>query len=64
MFPSSSTRVIRVLKGSTILRTFADGKTEKKVWKTGEVGILGPTGQYTTKNIGKSEYVIYVVVLK
>lgn len=62
--PSSSTRVIRALKGGTNLRTYADGKTEKIEWKTGEVRIWGPSGQFTVKNIGKTEVVLYVVLLK
>jgi len=63
--PSSSTRVIHVLKGGTLLRTYTDGKTEKIEWKTGETKILGPSAQtYTTKNIGKSELALLIVVLK
>ena len=61
---SSSFRVIRALKGGTLMRTYADGKTEKVAWRTGEVRIQGPVAQYTTKNVGKSELVLYVVVLK
>ena len=62
--PSSATRVIRVLKGGTFLWTYADGKTEKVVWKTGEVKIPTPGPQFTSKNVGKSEILIYVVMLK
>lgn len=62
--PSSSTRVLRVLKGGTLLWTYADGKTEKVAWKTGEVKILTPGPQFTSKNVGKSEIVLYVVMLK
>ena len=61
---TTSYRVVRALKGGTIMRTYADGKTEKKEWKTGEVGISAPSGAYTAKNVGKSEIVLYVVVLK
>lgn len=63
--PSTTvTRVVRAVKGGTVLRTYADGKTEKSEWKTGEVQIqeLGP--QYTAKNVGKTEVVLYVVRLK
>lgn len=57
-------RVVRALKGGTILRTFADGTTDKVEWKTGQVRI-NPAGQkYTAKDIGKSEIVLYVVALK
>ena len=62
--PSSSTRVVRALKGGTLMRTYADGKTEKIEYKDGEVRINPPSGQFTAKNIGKSEIVLYVVVLK
>jgi mannose-6-phosphate isomerase-like protein (cupin superfamily) len=62
--PSSATRVLRVLKGGTLLWTYADGKTEKVVWKAGEVKILTPGPQFTSKNVGKSEIVLYVVMLK
>jgi len=61
-------RVIRALTGGTLLRTYADGKTERIEWKSGEVRYnppaVGPTPQYTTKNVGNSDLVLYVVVLK
>lgn len=59
-----STRVVRVLKGGTLLWTYADGKTETKEWKTGDVMLLGPEPQYRAKNVGKSDVLIYVVMLK
>jgi hypothetical protein len=62
--PSSAIRVLRALKGGTLLWTYADGKTEKVVWKTGEVKILTPGPQFTSKNVGKSEILLYVVMLK
>ncbi len=62
--PSSVWRVIRCLKGGTLLYTYADGKTLKREWKTGEVQIAGPGPQYTSKNIGESEILTYVVMLK
>ncbi len=61
---TSSTRVVRALKGGTMLRTYTDGKTEKVEWKTGEVQIQEPGPQYTVKNVGKSEIVLYAVRLK
>ena len=62
---TTTTRVVRNLDGGTILRTYADGKTEKVVWKPGEVKILGADmGQYTSKNVGKKAFVNYVVQLK
>jgi hypothetical protein len=63
--PSSSMRVVLALKGGTLLRTYADGKTEKVEWKTGQTRINLPSAQaYTAKSIGKRELVLYIVVLK
>ena len=62
--PNTSTRVVRVLKGGTLLRTYANGKTEKQEYKTGDTRINVPGPQYTGKNVGKSEIVLYVLVLK
>jgi hypothetical protein len=62
--PSSFTRVVRALKGGTFVRTYPDGKTETIVIKTGDTRINPPGGPYTVKNIGKTELVFYVVVVK
>ena len=62
--PASATRVIRVLKGGEQLWTFADGKTQKNVYKTGEVRVLGPGPQFTSKNVGKTDILLYVVMVK
>jgi len=57
-------RVTRVLKGSTtILRTHADGKTEKIEWKQGGV-YFSPADNASSKNVGKSTVVIYTVTMK
>ena len=61
---SSAVRIVRVLKGGTITRTYADGKKEDVVWKAGEVKQLDPTPAYTAKNNGKTEVQLYVVLLK
>jgi hypothetical protein len=61
-------RVVRALKGGTLLRTHPDGKTDKVEYKTGDVRfnppVVGATPQYTAKNVGKSEIVLYIVELK
>lgn len=57
-------RVIRALQGGTLLRTYADGRTEESVWKTGEVQIQLPGPPYTVKNVGNTEVVLYIVRLK
>jgi quercetin dioxygenase-like cupin family protein len=61
---TSLNRVIRVLKGGTTQYTYADGKKETKVWKTGEVVWLEPGPTFSSKNIGKTEVQLYVVSLK
>jgi len=62
--PSSSYRIVRALKGGTLQRSYADGKKETVVWKTGEVRWTAPSPAYTAKNIGKTEILLYVVQLK
>jgi hypothetical protein len=64
--PTSSYRVNRTLKGGTLERTYPDGKKEKFEVKTGMVRYLEPSkgGKYTVKNIGNTEIVNYVVLLK
>jgi len=58
-------RVLRVLKGGTLTRTYGDGKTEKIEYKAGDVRYLQPLKVgYTAKNTGKSEVQLYVVQLK
>ena len=54
-------RVIRALRGGTIMRTYADGKTEKIEWKTGDVRGVGPDPVFTPKNVGNSEILLYIV---
>ena len=61
---STTTRVVRVLSGATTQWTFADGKKETKVRKTGDVFIAEPGPAYTTTNTGKTVYKIYVVQVK
>ena len=57
-------RIARALQGATIQRTYADGKTETTVWKTGQVKELGPDRQFKPKNIGKTDIHLYVVEIK
>jgi quercetin dioxygenase-like cupin family protein len=57
-------RVIRALKGGTLERAWADGKKDKIEWKTGEVKAVEASKAYAPKNIGKSDVVLYVVLLK
>ena len=54
-------RIGRALTTATLERDFADGKKETVHWKAGEVREQGPQSQYTPKNVGKSEFRIFVV---
>ena len=54
-------RIGRALTNGTIQRVYADGKKETVQWKAGEVRALGPDTQYIPKNIGKTDFRIYVV---
>jgi hypothetical protein len=56
-------RVIRVLKGGTLLRTFPDGKSETMRLKEGQVN-LADAGTYGLKNIGKTTVRLYIVRIK
>jgi hypothetical protein len=62
---SRNHRVSRALKGGMLERQYADGKTERREWKTGETHILqpGPTA-YATKNVGTTDVELYTVELK
>jgi hypothetical protein len=61
-------RVVRALTSGTLQRTYPDGKVEKVEWKAGDTQFLPAAGkdapQYVTKNIGNTELVLYLVVLK
>ncbi|SMG59499.1 hypothetical protein SAMN06265784_11374 [Paraburkholderia susongensis] len=61
-------RVVRVKKGGTLLRIYLYGKTNEIVFKTGDVKWFdesnGSTTAYSIKNVGKTEVVLYAVVLK
>ena len=54
-------RVVRALTEGTIQRIYPDGKTETVQWKAGEVSARGPDKAYAVKNIGNSDFVVYVV---
>ena len=65
--PSSSYRVNHTLKGGTLERTYADGRKEKIELKAGMVRYLEPSkgsAGYTVKNIGNTDVVSFVVILK
>lgn len=57
-------RVIRVLEGGTIRRTFPDGRTDDVEYKTGETKIYPPDPVFKIKNVGKTDIVFFVVAIK
>ena len=58
-------RVIRALTAGTLMRTYADGKTEKDEYKTGDVKYFGADAAVNKlKNLGKTDVVLFVVFLK
>ena len=61
---SSTMRVVRAIRGGQLQRTYADGKTETLTWKPGQVRIVQPSPAYSTKNVGKTVIVLYVVQVK
>jgi hypothetical protein len=61
---STSMRVVRAIRGGRLERTFADGKTETVDYRPGQVRVNQPGPGYTTKNVGKSVLVLYVVQVK
>ena len=64
----ANARVVRALTSGTLERRYPDGKKENVQWKAGDTRFNGPppanTQQYTVKNVGKTELVLYIVVLK
>lgn len=57
-------RIIRVLEGGTIQRTYPDGKNENVDYRPGEVKVYKADKPFVPKNVGKSTIVFYVVALK
>lgn len=57
-------RVIKALSGGTLERIYADGKTEKAEWKTGEVRAVSANAAYTPRNAGKTTVILFVVTFK
>ncbi|HEY6821736.1 MAG TPA: hypothetical protein VI321_06930 [Burkholderiales bacterium] len=63
--PAPYLRVVRVMKGGTLLRTYEDGSTQTVSYRTGETLINPPSiKSYTAKNVSDGELVLYIVVLK
>jgi hypothetical protein len=57
-------RVIHVLQGGTIERTYDDGKKETVLYKSGDTKLFPEEQTYAVKNIGKSVVHLLVVEVK
>ena len=66
--PTSDYRINRTIQGGTLERTYANGKKEKLELKAGTTRYIEPAKsageKYTVQNIGSTEVVSFVVVLK
>lgn len=56
-------RIVRALTDGTLLRTYADGKTETFEWKVGQVREIGPD-KISAKNVGQTDLLLYIVLPK
>lgn len=54
-------RVIYVLSGGTLERTYADGRKVDIIYKTGETKIISDDGAYELKNTSNSTVKLYCV---
>lgn len=57
-------RVIRVLKGGTIRRSYPDGHFDDVQYKTGETRVYGADPVFGIRNVGKTEIVFFVVAIR
>jgi quercetin dioxygenase-like cupin family protein len=57
-------RITRVIKGGKTVRTYADGKSVEREFKTGEVFAAGPDKPYSAKSTSKTDIVLYSVIPK
>lgn len=57
-------RIIRVLQGGTMRRSYGHGLDEDIEYRTGDVKVFPAEGPFIPKNMGQSDIVLYVVALK
>lgn len=57
-------RVIRVLEGGTMERTYPDGKVESVEYRKGDVKVYEADKPFVPKNVGKNDIVLYVVAVR
>lgn len=57
-------RVIRVLEGGTLQRTYPGGRTEKIEFRPGEVKVFPADPPFGLRNVGATSVVLFVVAIK
>lgn len=57
-------RVIRVLEGGTMRRTFPDGRKDDIQYRKGETRVFEREGPFAIQNVGTTDIVMFVVALK
>ena len=57
-------RVVRALTSGTLRRIYPDGKTEDNVIKAGEVKVYEADKPFVSKNVGTSDLMFYLVLMK
>jgi hypothetical protein len=57
-------RVIHVIQGGSLERTYEDGKKEVLEWKAGATRILTEERAYSVKNVGKGVVHLLIVAMK
>lgn len=57
-------RVLRILEGGTIRRTYPDGRREDIEYKSGQTKVNGKEGPFSIQNVGATDVVFFVVAVK
>lgn len=57
-------RVIRVLEGGTMRRTYRDGRRDDVQYKAGQTKVYEREGPFAIQNVGPTDIVLFVVSLK
>lgn len=57
-------RVLRVLEGGTMRRTYPDGHYVDVQYKTGETRVYEADPVFRTSNVGKTDIVFFVVAIR
>jgi len=57
-------RIVRALKSGTLQRAYPDGRIETMVIEAGEVKVYEADKPFASKNVGTSDLMFYLVLLK